>query len=63
MTPQEYRAVNTLLGEYVKMLCLRERVCMQPLADFSKLLYEVEMELDEIKLILNTFLLDSGADL
>ena len=61
MTDQERNAVNSLINEYIKCLCLRERITQNILLEeehFPKLLYEVEVEIDEIRLILNTFLLD-----
>ena len=62
LTNEELGAVNILLEEYVNMLCLRERVSMNipiQMDEFPKMLYEIEMELTEIRLILNTFLLDN----
>ena len=61
MTDQERNAVNSLINEYIKCLCLRERITQNILLEeehFPKLLYEVEVEIDEIRLILNTILLD-----
>lgn len=61
MTKQERDAVNTLINQYVTCLCLRERITQNILLEeehFPKLLFEVEVEIDEIRLILNTFLLD-----
>ena len=61
MTDQERNAVNSLINEYIKCLCLRERITQNILLEeehFPNLLYEVEVEIDEIRLILNTFLLD-----
>jgi len=60
----ERDAVNSLLAEYVRMLCARERIAMHPLTGevYPKLLYKVEKEIEEIRLILNTFLLDDHRD-
>ncbi len=61
MTEQERNAVNTLVNQYITCLCLRERINKNILLEeehFPKMLYEVEVEIDEIRLILNTFLLD-----
>lgn len=65
MTEQERNAVNTLVNQYVTCLCLRERITQNILLEeehFPKMLYEVEVEIDEIRLILNTFLLDDYRD-
>lgn len=65
MTNQERNAVNTLINEYISCLCLRERITKNILLNeehFPKMLYEVEMEIEEIRLILNTFLLDEYRD-
>lgn len=64
MNELERKAVNSLLDKYVRMLCARERIGMFPIAGelYPRMLYEVEREIQEIRLILNTFLLDDHRD-
>lgn len=61
-TAREIAAVNQLVNEYITMLSIRERAAMTLTEDYPKILYEVEKEIQEIRLILNTFLLDSHRD-
>lgn len=64
MNELERKAVNSLINEYVNMLCARERIAMHPdvWGSYPKMLYEIETEIQEIRLILNTFLLDDHRD-
>ena len=55
LTEVERNAINTLVNEYIILLGVRERV---NITNYPELLFEAEQGIEEIRLILNVFLLD-----